>query len=205
MMLIAFFFLLTDGNRFAHWLKTVSPLGRSRTQELFDEFRLVSRSLIGSNLITGAAQSLIATGGYLLAGAPEPLFFGMLTFLTSFIPSVGTAIVFVPLSALLMLVGKTGGGVFLLCWGVFLVSVVDNMLRPILLRADVPIHGALLFFSIIGGIMLFGLAGLVVGPMALSVFLTLLRFHARDLRQETAAIAMTPPAPPPPGPPASGR
>ncbi len=184
MMVIAFFFLLIDGKQLTGWVKTVSPLGRSRTQELFDEFRQVSRSLIGANILTGAAQAAVATTGYVIAGTPSPLFFGTLTFLTSFIPSVGTSIVCLPLSGLLVLVGKPWAGLFLAVWGVALVGVVDNVLRPLLLRGDAGTHGALLFFSIIGGMMLFGLAGLIVGPLALAFFLATMRFHARDLQRE---------------------
>lgn len=187
LMLIALFFLLADGNGLAAWVKSVSPLGRSRTQELFDEFRVVSRSLIGANLVTGAAQAAIATLGYVIVGAPSPLFFGTLTFLTSFIPSVGTAIVCVPLSGLLALSGRPWAGLFLAAWGLLLVGVVDNVLRPLLMRGDTDTHGALLFFSIIGGILSFGVAGLVVGPLSLALFLATMRFHGRDLRQEGLA------------------
>jgi predicted PurR-regulated permease PerM len=187
LLIIAFFFLLTDGYRLANWMKLVSPLGRSRTQELLDEFRLVSRTLIGSNLITGVAQASVATIGYFIAGAPQPLFFGAMTLLTSFIPSVGTAIVVLPLAGLLALVGKTWGALFLAAWGLFVVAIVDNLLRPLLMKGDVHIHGAILFFALIGGIIVFGLVGVVVGPLALSFFLALMRFHARDLQQEHAA------------------
>ncbi len=179
--LIVFFFVLADGPQMNQWLMKISPLGRSRMQELLDEFRLVSRSLIGSNLITGVVQSAVALIGYLIAGAPQPLFFGLVTLLTSFIPSVGTAIVWLPLSGLVALTGRPYSGLFLLLWGGLVVGVVDNIVRPLLMKSDVAIHGAILFLSLLGGIILFGVPGVVLGPVALSTFLTLMRFHARDL------------------------
>jgi predicted PurR-regulated permease PerM len=114
------------------------------------------------------------------------VFFGLLTFLTSFMPTVGTSIVSLPLAGLLWLTGKTWGALFLVAWSLGVVGLIDNLLRPLLIRGDVHIHGAVIFFSLLGGIALFGLVGLVVGPMALSLFLAMLRFHARDVRHEVA-------------------
>jgi predicted PurR-regulated permease PerM len=194
MMMITFFFVLADGRKLVGWLTSVSPLGRARTQELLDEFRLVARSVIGSNLLTGVAQASVATIGYVVARTPQPLFFGLVTLLASFIPSVGTAIVSLPLAALLLLTGHLWAGLFLVGWSLLVVAMVDNVMRPWLIKGNVQVHGAIVFFSIIGGIMLFGFSGLVVGPMALSFFLTMMRFHARDLGQPAAA---PPPLPQP--------
>jgi predicted PurR-regulated permease PerM len=187
MMLIALFFLLADGRRLVDWLRGVSPLGPARTQELLGEFRLVSRAVIGSNFLTGVAQATAATIGYYLARVPQPLFFGLLTLLASFIPSVGTAIVSLPLAALLLLLGHPIAALFLVGWSILIVGTLDNLLRPLLIRGDMNVHGALVFFVIIGGIGLLGLAGLVVGPLALGLFLALMRFYGRDIRRAAHA------------------
>lgn len=189
MMLIALFFLLSDGNHLVDWIKRVSPLGPSRTNELLKEFRVVARSVIGANLVTGLLQSVVATIGYLIASVPQPLFFGLLTLLTSFIPSVGTAIVSLPLAGLLLLMGHPWAALFLAIWSVVLVSSVDNLARPWLIKGDLDVHGALIFFSIIGGISVFGVVGIVVGPMTLVWFLTMVRFYRRDVREELAVAA----------------
>jgi predicted PurR-regulated permease PerM len=189
MMLITFFFVLTDGKRLVDWMCAVSPMGAGRTRELLDECRLVARSVIGSNFLTGIAQAAVATVGYLIAGAPKPVFFGLATLLASFIPSVGTAIVALPLAGLLFLMGKPVSALFLAAWALLVVSLVDNLLRPMLIKGDVQIHGALIFFSLIGGILLFGFTGLIVGPLALGVFTSLVRFHNRDVRQHVKSVA----------------
>ena len=185
MMMIAFFFLLADGKGLVAWLLSVSPMGAARTKEMLEECRTVARSVIGSNLLTGMAQAATATVGYLIAQAPKPLFFGLATLLASFIPSVGTAIVALPLSALLYLSGRPISALFLFLWSVVVVSVIDNLMRPWLIKSEVAIHGAFIFFSLIGGMLLFGFVGLVVGPLALSIFTSLVRFHARDVRMRT--------------------
>lgn len=180
MMMLAFFFVLTDGHRLSSWIATVSPLGPARTQALFEDCRTVTKSVIGANFATGIAQAAVATGGYLLAHAPKPLFFGLVTLLASFIPSVGTAIVALPLAVLLYLSGHHGAAWFLAGWALLVVSIVDNLMRPLLIKGGAEIHGALIFFSLVGGMMLFGFTGLVIGPLSLTLFTALVRFHRRD-------------------------
>jgi predicted PurR-regulated permease PerM len=210
MMLIALFFLLSDGNQLVDWIKRVSPLGPGRTAELLAEFRGVARSSIGANFATGLLQSGVATIGYELCHVPQPLFFGLLTLLTSFIPSVGTSIISLPLAGLLLLLGHPWAALFLALWGLLFVGTVDNLVRPLLIKGDINVHGALVFFAIIGGIGGFGLVGVVVGPMAVVLFLTMVRFYRRDVRQTLAANDTGPPASPsteapaPPAPAAPG-
>jgi predicted PurR-regulated permease PerM len=179
-MMIAFFFVLADGRRFVGWVTQVSPLGRARTVELLSECRSVARSVVGSNLLTGLAQATVATVGYLIVQAPKPLFFGLVTLFASFIPSVGTAIVSLPLAAILYLMGRPWAALFLALWSLF-VALIDNLLRPLLIKSQMQIHGAFIFFALIGGIMLFGFSGLVIGPLSLGLFMSLIRFHARDV------------------------
>jgi predicted PurR-regulated permease PerM len=121
--------------------------------------------------------------------APKPVFFGLATLLASFIPSVRPAIVALPLAGQLYLMGKPVAALFLAAWALLVVSLVDNLLRPMLIKGDVQIHGALIFFSLIGGILLFGFTGLIVGPLALGLFTSLVRFHNRDVRQHVKSVA----------------
>jgi predicted PurR-regulated permease PerM len=198
MMLIALLFLLADGTGLVDWLKRVSPLGPPRTQELLKDFRGVARSVIGANFVTGLVQASVATIGYAIARVPQPLFFGLLTLLTSFIPSVGTAMVSLPVVGLLFLMGHPWRALFLAIWAVVFVGTSDNLMRPMLIKGDLDVHGALIFFSIIGGVSVFGLAGVVVGPMALTLTLTMVRFYRRDVRRRmTSATGGNTPAPVP--------
>ncbi|HET6283589.1 MAG TPA: AI-2E family transporter [Polyangia bacterium] len=179
MMLIAFYFLLRDGQQLIHWIESVSPLPPRRTTEILSEFRTTSRSVLGSSLVTGAVQAAVATGGYLIARAPSPVFFGLLTLFASFIPSVGTSIVALPLAGLLFLMGHPWSALFLALWGLLAVGLVDNVVRPILIKGGSNLHGAAVFFSLIGGIAGFGAIGLILGPLALTFFVTVVRIARR--------------------------
>lgn len=180
MMLIAYFAMLTDGKRFLDWIEDVSPLRGRQTLELLSELRTVSRSVLRSTTLTAAAQSLVASIGYAIAGVSNVVFFGLLTFFASFIPSVGTGIVALPIAGVLLLMGQTWQGIFLFAWAVLVVGLVDNLLKPILIRNGMHLHGVIVFFSLVGGVLVFGAIGLILGPLAVTFLLTMIRFGYRD-------------------------
>jgi len=175
LMLIAFFFLLRDGRELIDWFIRSTPLAPERVRTMMREFRNVARSVVGANFITGAVQAAIATIGFFIARAPSPIFFGLLTLFSSLIPSVGTALVTLPVAGLMLLLGHKWSALFLALWGGVVVGLIDNLLRPMLIRGKVQLHGALVFFSLIGAISAFGGVGLFLGPLALVFFLAVVR------------------------------
>jgi predicted PurR-regulated permease PerM len=186
LMLIALFFLLRDGHAFVDWLVGATPLAPERVREMVSEFRAVARSVLGANLVTGAAQAVVATAGFLIARAPSPIFFGLLTLFSSLIPSVGTALVTFPVAGLMLLLGHPFGALFLAIWAALAVGLVDNLLRPMLIHGRVRLHGALVFFSLIGAMSAFGAEGLFLGPLALSFFVAVVRTRRREREQARA-------------------
>jgi predicted PurR-regulated permease PerM len=179
-MLIAFKYLLSDGHQLITWVQDASPLRGRHTAELLREFHRTSKSALGSMTITAAAQATVAGIGYAIAGVPQPFFFGLLTFFTSFIPAIGTGLVAFPLAIALLLLGKTGWGIFLLIYAVLVVGMVDNLLKPLLMKGDMRLHGAIVFFALIGGVWLFGPVGLIAGPLSVTFFVSMVRLGQRD-------------------------
>ena len=183
--LIAFYFCLTDGPQAVRWIARVLPLKERQTYEVLHDFREMARVVIGSNVIVGSLQAIVAGIGYAIAPVPHPFFFTLLTFVASFVPSVGTALVSIPLCALLLIMGHQWWAIFLFVWAVLGVGGVDNVLRPLLLRGAGHIHGAVVFFSLIGGIAIFGPMGLIVGPLSLTFVLAMVRLWQRDFNPQT--------------------
>jgi len=184
MMLIALFFLLVDGERLVSWLDRVSPLKPGQTLELLAEFRKVSYSVLVSSLITAAVQAIVALVGYLIAGIRFPIFFAALTFAAAFIPAVGAAGVCLVSALILFVTGHPYMAIFLAIWGVLVVGLVDNLVKPLLMRGGMQMHGAIVFFSLIGGLAVFGTTGLLVGPLAVAFFVALLRMYDRDFASD---------------------
>lgn len=180
LMLIALYFLLVDGQRLVEWTESVSPLKRGQTTEILREFRRVTRSVMVSSLVTAGVQALAALVGYFIARVPSPLFFGAVTFFIALIPAVGAAVVCLAAALLLLLMGHPWAALFLAIWGIGVVGTVDNVVKPLLVKRGMHMHGALVFFSLLGGLAAFGTIGLLVGPLVVALFLALVRIYERD-------------------------
>jgi predicted PurR-regulated permease PerM len=180
LMLIALFFLLVGGDALLAWIDSVSPMRRGQTRELLAEFRKVSYAVIVSTLITAAVQAVVALAGYLIARVPHPIFFATLTFFVAMVPAIGAAAVCLFAALILLLTGHPYMAAFLAVWGVVVVGLVDNVVKPYLIKGEVEMSGAVVFFALVGGIGAFGMVGLLIGPLAVALFLALLRIYQRD-------------------------
>lgn len=180
MMLIALFFLLVGGDELVKWLDEALPLRRGQIRELLAEFRKVSYAVIVSSLITAGVQAAAALVGYLIARVPYAVFFAVVTFFVALVPAVGAAAVCLFAAFILLVTGHPYMALFLAIWGVVVVGLVDNVVKPFLMKGDIEMHGAVVFFALIGGIAAFGLPGLLIGPLAVALFLAILRIYRRD-------------------------
>ena len=180
MMLIALYFLLVSGRDFVGWLDSVSPLRPGQTRELAAEFKKVSYAVIVATVVTAGVQAIIAFIGYLIAGVPHPVFFGTLTFFIAMIPAIGAAGVCLFAALILLATGHPYMAIFLAVYGVVVVGLIDNVVKPFLIKGELEMGGAVVFFALIGGIATFGMPGLLIGPLAVATFLTLLRMYRRD-------------------------
>lgn len=180
MMLIAFYFLLLQGDQLVAWIDELAPLKPGRTRELLAEFKQVAYSVILSTIVTSAVQAVAALAGYYIASVPHPLFFAAATFLAAFIPAIGAGSICLAVALLIFLTGHPYAALFLALWALIVVSLVDNLVKPLLIRAGMQMNGAVVFFSLIGGLAAFGGIGLLLGPLIVSLLLSLLRMYQRD-------------------------
>jgi predicted PurR-regulated permease PerM len=183
MMHIALFFLLVNGDKLLAWLDSVSPLRPGQTRELYDEFKKVSYAVIVATLVTAFVQALVAFVGYLIAKVPHPIFFATVTFFIAMIPAIGAAGVCLFAALILLITGHPYMAIFLAAWGLVVVGLIDNVVKPYLIKGDLEMGGAVVFFALIGGIGAFGMVGLLIGPLAVAFFLALLRMYQRDFKR----------------------
>ncbi|MCY1075492.1 AI-2E family transporter [Archangium lansingense] len=180
MMLIAFYFLLVQGKQLVAWLESVSPLKRGQTTELLMEFRRVTKSVLISSILTAGVQAVAALVGYIITRVPVPIFFAAVTFFFALIPAVGAAVVCVAAALLLLATGHPVAAIVLAVWGVVVVGLSDNVVKPLLAKRGMHMHGAIVFFSLLGGLAVFGAIGLLLGPLIVALFLAVLRIYERD-------------------------
>lgn len=180
MSLIALFFLLVDGKAFVTWIEDNSPLMRGQVRELLSEFRKVTTAVLVSSVVTSGVQALVALIGYAIAGVPQPAFFSLVTFFMAFVPAIGAGSVCVAAALLILAAGKTWAAIFLAGWGLIAVALVDNWVKPLLVKRDMHMHGGIIFFALFGGITVFGAVGLLLGPLIVTFFLAVVRIYRRD-------------------------
>jgi predicted PurR-regulated permease PerM len=160
--------------------------------ELLATFRKVSFAVVASAGVTAAVQAIAALIGFLIARVPSPVFFTLTTFFVAFIPAIGAAVVCLFAALLLVVTGHPYMAVFLAAWGVVVVGVVDNLVKPLLIRRGLEIHSGIVFFSLIGGLATFGSIGLLLGPLLVAFFLAVLRMYHRDYTPEDSRVPEVP-------------
>ena len=175
-----------EGEELVTWLDNLSPLRAGETRELLTQFRKVSFSVIVSTLISAGVQALTALLGYSIAGVPHPAFFTAITFPAAFIPAIGAGVLCLFVAALMYATGHGPTALFLAVWGLAVVSLVDHVVKPLLIKAGMELRGVVVFFALIGGLRAFGAIGLLIGPLVVALSLALLCMYQRDYAPRAA-------------------
>lgn len=176
------FFVLRRWAALAVRAELLSPLHPLHTRVLFGEFRSAGRSILLGTIVTGVAQGGLAAIGYAIFGVPHALLFGALTAVAALLPAVGTMLVWIPASGYLMATQRVSAGIGLLVFSlVAVIGFCDYFLRPRLIgRGEEPLPTLITFIALFGGVEVFGVVGLVLGPVIASLAVALLRTYERD-------------------------
>lgn len=211
LMLYLLFYFLRDGTQLLEGLVRALPLGDERERALFARFAQVSRATIKGTLVVGAVQGLIGGLAFALLGIGAPVLWGVMMALASLVPAAGPALVWLPAAIVLIANHHVIAGIVLILIGVFVIGLVDNLLRPVLVGRDTKMPDYLILLSTLGGLAGFGLAGIVIGPIIAALFLSIWQMaqeeFAPDDPDSESARAPTPGSPPDtaaPGPSAAG-
>jgi len=177
-MLFVLFFVLRDGPALARQVVRMLPIEQRRRSLLWQHLSDVTRAVFLGIGLTALAQGALLGVGFWIAGLPSPLVFGVIGVILALIPMLGPALLWVPAAIWLAIQGHHGYAIFLALWGSVVVSLVDNLLRPLLIsgRAEVPTLAV--FVGVMGGLAAFGFIGLFVGPIVLGLLVALFRFEA---------------------------
>ena len=174
-VLVAFtlFFFFRDGPLILRSLQRASPI---RTEAAYQTYGLISgviRAAVNGVVVIGIVKGLLAGLAFWALGVPSPALWGTVSAFASVIPMVGPAVVWVPAAAVLALQGHPVKALVLAAWGVTVLGLIDNVLYPILVRGQVRLHTLLVFFRALGGLAVFGFLGFVLGPVVVTLAVTL--------------------------------
>jgi predicted PurR-regulated permease PerM len=173
-MLIALYFFLADGPDMIDTIVKLTPLDAEHVQQMLTEFDCVSRAVVVATLASAVVQGALAGFAYFLAGLPHFFLLTAATTLLTMVPFVGATAIWLPCSIWLYLQGRTLAAVLLAIWGILVVSVADNVVKPYVLRGQSNLHPLLALLSVIGGMEALGPIGIFVGPMVVTFLYALL-------------------------------
>ena len=178
-MLYAMFFFLVSGPALIETIMGYAPLSQSDKQKMLQVGLSVSRATVKGTLIIGAIQGALGGLGFAVAGIEAAVFWGAVMAVLSILPGIGATLVWAPAVIYLLMSGETLVGIGLLVWSAGVVGTIDNFLRPMLVGRDTEMPDLLILLSTLGGLGLFGISGLVLGPILAALFMTVLAIYSR--------------------------
>jgi predicted PurR-regulated permease PerM len=182
-MLYLLFFLLRDGNLLAEKIKQAIPLDVEHKRQLFAKFATVIRATIKGNIAVAAVQGALGGMMFWFLGIQGAMLWGVLMAVMSLLPAIGAGLIWGPVAIYFLLTGAIWQGVTLIVFGVLVIGLVDNILRPILVGKDTQMPDYVVLISTLGGIAIFGLNGFVIGPVIAALFIASWDLFAPEKKQ----------------------
>ncbi len=194
-MLTVFFMSLSMYYVLLHWGEIVAraeadlPFDPRHTRALFGQFRKVGSAVLRGTVVSGAVQGALAGVGYWVSGVPDPAFFGALTASASIVPGIGTSLVWIFAGVYLIATHHVVWGIVELTYGALVVGVLtDYVIRPRLVRGTQGVPAILTFMSLFGGVEVFGVVGLIVGPVIVTLCVAVLKTYEEELSAQAKAL-----------------
>jgi predicted PurR-regulated permease PerM len=184
LMLYMSFFLLRDGAKLVDLIARALPLGDERERLLFAKFAEVTRATVKGNLVVAVVQGALGGVIFWILDVPGPTLWAVAMAIVSLIPAVGAGLIWLPFSIYLFITGQFGSGLTLIIYGLVVIGLADNILRPLLVGRDTKLPDWLVLLSTLGGISMFGINGFVIGPLVAALFIVFWQIFSRDYNDE---------------------
>ena len=191
-ILYTMFFFLMDGDRLLYYLLYYLPLDDEDEKKLLVRFTSVTRATLKGTAVIGILQGILAGAALHVAGIPSALFWAVAMMFLSVVPGIGTALVWGPAVIYLMVSGEYLTAVILAAYCIVVVGSIDNILRPKLVGNDTRLHELMIFFSTLGGLMVFGFMGFVIGPIIAALFVTVWELYGHEFSEWLPTTAFKP-------------
>ena len=174
------YYAYIDGPALMLFLRDLLPMSEGHRDLLLHELQLVVRAVMYGTVLTALIQAIVGGIGFILFDVPNVLFWSFIMFVLALLPVVGPPIVWVPWVVYLFASGETYAAIGLLVWSALLVSGMDNIIRPKLIGSVAKIHPVVVLLGVLGGVAFFGFTGFILGPVVLSVFVTILQVYRKE-------------------------
>lgn len=175
--IFALFFIFRDGKSFYNYVIELLPMDKETSNEISSIFYKTTKVIVLGNLAVAAVQGVLVGLIFWILGINYPVLSAAISFILSILPLVGSLIVWLPVGIYLLISGAFIKGIILILFGVFVISLSDNLLRPLIIGKQTRLHTLFLFLCIMGGIAQFGFSGIIIGPLALAIFLSIVEIY----------------------------
>jgi predicted PurR-regulated permease PerM len=179
-LLYVMYYSYTDGPRLLDYIRDALPMQEGHRELLFDEVGKVVRAVMYGSVLTALIQAILGGIGFAIFGIHNVVFWSVIMFILALLPIVGPPLVWGPWGIYLLLQGERFRGIGLLIYSAILVSTIDNVIRPKLIGAHAQVHPVIILLGVLGGIVVFGFVGFILGPLILSIFLTILNVYRKE-------------------------
>ena len=173
------FYALRDGNQAFKYLKSLSPMKKDVQTRFFQHFKDITNSVLIGQVVVGIIQGVVAGIGYFIFGVPNALLMTLITMIIGIIPIIGPWLVWIPIDIYLFSIDRTGAGLGLFIYGLFLINWVDTIIRPMIVSRRTQINPAIILIGMIGGLYVFGLLGLIIGPLILAYVILIFELYRK--------------------------
>lgn len=170
-MVYLLFFLLRDGHALVPRIKSMIPLADAHRHHLFLKFTTVVRATVKGNIVIAITQGILGGLMFAFLGIEGSLFWGVLMAFLSLLPAVGASLIWMPVAIYFLVTGAYGQATILILFGVLVIGLIDNLLRPVLVGKDTKLPDYVILISTLGGLAVFGLNGFVIGPLFAALFI----------------------------------
>jgi len=183
-MLYTLYFFFKDGKKIAKYFSFISPIGDRYELMFYEKFRNTAIATLKTTLIIGGLQGTMGGLLFWATGVKGAFVWGVIMVTLSLIPALGSFVIWFPTAMIMLATGNVWQGIVILIVGTFLISTIDNLLRPVLVGKGTELHPLIVLFSTLGGIVLFGISGFIIGPIVASLFMAMMSIYAHYYQDE---------------------
>jgi predicted PurR-regulated permease PerM len=184
LMMLLLYYLFRDGVRLKDYVSELLPVPKEQLEKVVKKFQEMGRAIIVGNGFAGIVQGVLGGFGFYFFGLHSPFLWGTIIAFMAFLPIIGASVVFVPAAAIILIQGKIGLGIGFLAYNVFYSSIMEYLIKPRVIGEGMQMNSVLVFIGIIGGIKLFGILGIIYGPLIITIFLTLAEIYRLEYKEQ---------------------
>lgn len=184
LMMLIIYYIFRDGVRLRHYILELLPFPQKQQELIADKFREMGRAVILGNVLSSIIEGVMGGLGFFIFGLGSPFLWGTMIAVMGLLPMIGPGVVFIPATVILFIQGKIGLGIGFLIYNIVYTSIVEYIIKPRYIGQGMRMHSVLVFLGILGGLKLFGVLGVIYGPLIITILFTLLEIYRLEYKEK---------------------